>query len=103
MFFINSEQFPALFSFLLRLEKSPPDTKMQFILNPLAIPEVVGILHDLGQPVLQHIMYLGRTYAYYLYREKQILLGVWKSDSIETKKHDTKGKKKKACKASDPS
>ena len=72
MFYSNSVQFPALFSFLLRLEKSPSGTKMQFILDPLAIPEVVDVLHILGQPALQHIMYLGRTFAYYLYREKQI-------------------------------
>ena len=92
MFYNNTVKFPALLDFLLRLEKSPPDSKMQFILNPLAIPEVVSIVLYLGQPVLHHVMYLGRTYAYYLYREKQILLGVWKSDSLVVKKRDNKAK-----------
>ena len=94
MFYNTSVKFPALFSFLNRLKNSHSDTKMQFILDPLAIPEVVDVVHVLGQPVLQHIMYLGRTYAYYLYREKQILLGVWKSDRVESRKQDN-GKNKK--------
>ena len=87
MFFENSVMFPAFFQFLLRLDKSLPDVKIQFILNPLAIPEVLDILDLHGQPLHDHIMYLTRTYAYYIYRQKQILLGHWKSDSILAKKN----------------
>ena len=86
MFFDTSVKFPALFQLLLRLDKSLPDVKIQFILGPLAIPEVLEILDLHGQPLLDHIMYLTRTYAYYIYRQKQIILGHWKSDSILTKK-----------------
>ena len=86
MFFDTSVKFPALFQLLLRLDKSLPDVKIQFILDPLAIPEVLEMLDLHGQPLLDHIMYLTRTYAYYIYRQKQIILGHWKSDSILTKK-----------------
>ena len=87
MFFDNSVMFPSFFQFLLRLDKSLPDVKIQFILNPLAFPEIMDILDLHGQPLHDHIMYLTRTYAYYIYRQKQILLGHWKSDSIFAKKN----------------
>ena len=30
-----------------------------------------------GPQFMAHVYYLTRTYAYYVYREKQIMLGVW--------------------------
>ena len=86
MFFDNSVMFPSLFEFLLKLEKSLPEVKMQFILDPVAIPEVLDMLAMHGQPQLDHIIYLSRTYAYYMYRQKQILVGYRKSDIIVSKK-----------------
>ena len=86
MFFCNSVMFPSLYQFLSKLDKSVPEAMMQFILDPLAIPEVLDILTIHGQPLFDHIMYLTRTFAYYMYRQKQILLGHWKSDSLVAKK-----------------
>ena len=86
MFIQNSVMFPALLDFLLKLEQSQPEAKMHFLLDPLAIPEVLNILDILGQQAFDHIMYLTRTYAYYIYRQKQILLGFWKSDNFKIKK-----------------
>ena len=40
-----------------------------------------------GQPAVIHIYYLTRTYVYYLYRQKQILLGLWTTDNFRTKLH----------------
>ena len=85
MFFDHSVQFPALFHFLLRLERSMPEVKMQFFIDPAAFPELLEILALCGQAALEHTHYLTRTYAHYLYRQKQILFGLWTSDNIWTK------------------
>ena len=86
MFIKNSVKFRGLLEFLVKLEKSQPEAKMNFLLDPLAIPEVLDILNILGQQAFEHIMYLTRTYTYNIYRQKQILLGFWKSDNFKTKK-----------------
>ena len=85
MFYEHSVQYPALIDFLLRLEKSMPEVKMQFLIDPAAFTEMLEIRVLCGQPALDHVYYLTRTYTYYIYRQKQILLGLWTSDNILTK------------------
>ena len=87
MFFEQSVQYPALYTFLQKLEKSPPQSKLQFILDPTAFNEILEIWNLFGQSVINHIYYLTRTYAYYIYRQKQILLGFWSTDNLQSKKH----------------
>ena len=87
MFFERSVMFPALYSFLLELERSLPQTQIQFLLDPRAFPEVQEIWEMCGQPAVNHVYYLTRTYVYYLYRQKQILLGLWTTDNFRTKFH----------------
>ena len=70
MFFEQSVQYPALYTFLQKLEKSPPQSKLQFILDPTAFNEILEIWNLFGQSVINHIYYLTRTYAYYIYRKK---------------------------------
>ena len=36
-----------------------------------------------GQKLLDLVYYCGRTYVYYIHREKQILLGKWPGDMTE--------------------
>ena len=55
---------------------------MQFLLDPEAFPEIIQMEELFGPIFVTHIHYLTRTYAYYVYREKQILLGSW----VATKK-----------------
>ena len=86
MFFETSVQYPALFIFLQKLEKSTPKLIMQFILDPSAFPEILEIWNLFGQPYIHHVYYLVRTFVYYLYRQKQILLGFWTSDNSSIKK-----------------
>ena len=74
--------FPALLLFLQNLEKSPPKTKLQFLLDPSAFQEILEIIEIIGQPVLDLISYLTRTFVYYLYRQKQLLMGWWSSDNL---------------------
>ena len=92
MMFEHSVGYPALYDFLLRLEKSPPHVKMQFILDPTAFLEILEIWDLFGQQAVDHVYYLTRTYAYYLYRQKQILLGHWTSDNLRTKYNKKKVK-----------
>ena len=89
MFFEQSVQYPALFIFLQKLEKSPPQSKLQFILDPTAFNEIFEIGNLFGMRAINHIYYLTRTYAYNIYRKKQILIGYWTSDNNHRKKQPT--------------
>ena len=92
MFFSNSVQYPDLYHFLLDLEKSDHESKIQFILDPTAFSEIGEIWELFGHQAVDHVYYLTRTYAYYIYRQKQILLGHWKLDKA-TSKHLKKNPK----------
>ena len=92
MFYMKSARFPALLSFLQEIEMSPSSVKLQFLLDPLAFSEVLDLWHLLGQDVLAHIYYLIRTFAYYMFRRKQILTGKWSHN--QTKSTPKSGPKK---------
>ena len=81
MFLQTSVMYPALLTFLTQLDKSSPDSKLRYLLDPEAVPEVQDLWELYGQRVILHVHYMTRTYAYYLYRQKQILLGFWPSDN----------------------
>ena len=85
MFCNKSVQFPALLHFLQWLEKSSPDTQIQFLLDPTAFQEIWEIWELFGQPVYNHVYYLTRTYVYYIYRQRQIMTGFWTTDRLITK------------------
>ena len=83
--------YPALFQFLSRLEKSLPQVMVQFLMDPTAFSEIWETWEPFGQPAISHVYYLTRTYVYYIYRQKQILLGLWTCDNFQTKynkRHD---------------
>ena len=69
---------------------------MQFILDPSAFPVIREIWILFGQPLIDHVYYLVRTFAYYIYREKQKLLGCWTGDNLASKRG-----KKSRCKRAD--
>ena len=81
MFLQTSVMYPALLTFLTQLDKSSPDSKLRYLLDPEAVPEVQDLWELYGQRAILHVHYMTRTYAYYLYRQKQILLGFWPSDN----------------------
>ena len=60
---------------------------MQFFLDPTAFLEMLDIFNLFGQKVVNHVYYLIRTYAYYLYRGRQLLMGYWTTDNLNTKYH----------------
>ena len=93
MIFDKTVQYPALFQFLLELEKSSPELQMQFFLDPTAIPAILEVWELFGQQAVDHVYYLARTYVYYLYRKKQILMGFWRTDNFKIKSKKVKKQK----------
>ena len=91
LMFEKAALFPPLYNFFSILKKSSPTTKFHFFLEPFAFHEIFETLRVYGQPVLELICYLTRTYAYYLYRKKQILSGWWNSDNSRLN-HNGRGK-----------
>ena len=77
MFFTKSMRFPALIDLLCLIEKSTGIVQLQFLLDPFAFSQVFDLWNLFGQGVINHIFYLTRTYVYYLYRRKQIIIGSW--------------------------
>ena len=51
--------------------------KVNFILDPCSIPEIYDLCKERGNPMIVHISYITRTYAYYMHRAKMISLGRW--------------------------
>ena len=76
----KSSQSPGLLQMLKMVLKSAPPVQVQFILDPTIFDGVKMLVELYGMPVLSHIMYLTRTYAYYMHREKLILHGRWPGD-----------------------
>ena len=84
--FEKSVPYPVLYIFLQRLEKSPDQAKMQFLIDPSAFPQIHEIWGLFGQQSVHHVYYLVRTFAYYMYRSKQVQLGYWTGDNFSSKK-----------------
>ena len=84
MFFAKSVKYPALLQFLLYVDRSPANIKMQFLLDPLAFSEISEFSSLFGPGVISHIYYLIRTYVYYIYRRKQIIIGTWEGEKNST-------------------
>ena len=76
----RSSESPGLLQMLKMVLKSPPPVQVQFILDPTVFDGVRMLVEIHGMPVLSHILYLTRTYAYYMHREKLILHGRWPGD-----------------------
>jgi hypothetical protein len=91
MFFSKSVQYPALFHFLQKIEKSEATARLQFLLDPLAFTEIHDLWKLHGPNLINHVYYLVRTFVYYLYRRKQILTGNWLGGHINYRRGHKKG------------
>ena len=76
----RTASLPALYHLLCSVLSSTPSVQVQFILDPSLFPGIFTLWESHGQPLLDHVYYLTRTYAYYLHREKLISLGRWPGD-----------------------
>ena len=80
MWLERTSQSPALNEMIKMVFISSPPVQVQFILDPTLFDGVNMLVELYGIPVLLHVMYLTRTYAYYMHREKLILQGRWPGD-----------------------
>ena len=80
MWLDRSSQSPGFHELIKMVFRSPPPVQVQFILDPTLFDGVNMLVEVYGIPVLLHIMYLTRTYAYYMHREKLIMLDRWPGD-----------------------
>ena len=76
----RSSQSPALYQLIRMVLASPPSVQVQFILDPTCFNGMGMLVEIYGQPILDHVLYLTRTYAYYMHREKLKMLGRWPGD-----------------------
>ena len=51
--------------------------------------EILKLWEVYGQKVIEIIFYCTRTFVYYIYREKQILLGIWPGDPYSKSSKNT--------------
>ena len=89
LWLIKSVQLPELHNLILRVLSSSPHQQVKFILDATSDPVVIALYQMLGQPLIDMVMYLTRTWAYCLHREKMILTGRWpEPNSKKSKKSD---------------
>ena len=82
MWLEKSVMFPALHSTIRDVLDSDVPTKVQFILEPLAIPLVGALAKMHGQRFMEQLSYINRTFAFYMHREYQKLLESLKCDPL---------------------
>ena len=74
MWLEKSVMFPTLHSTIREVLDSTEATKVQFILEPLAFPELASLAKVHGQRFVEQVSYLTRTFAFYIHREYQSII-----------------------------
>ena len=75
MWLQRTVMFPSLHSTIREILDSDESTKTQFILEPLAFPQIAQDFNNHGQRFIDQLSYLTRTFAFYIDREyKKIVL-----------------------------
>ena len=67
-------------SFMKNMELAPSPVQTRFLLEPFAFNELWVLACIYGESVCNTILYCVRTFVYYLFREKQVLLGNWSAE-----------------------
>ena len=52
-------------------------TQVKFLLDSVSFPEIINLTQTIGQEILDVVMYLTRTWAFAVHRQKLKLLGRW--------------------------
>jgi hypothetical protein len=76
---------PPLHSLILRILGSSHETQVRFILDSTACPELISLMEIFGQEIQDRVLYLTRTWAFAIHRNKMKLLGRW-PENVKTKK-----------------
>ena len=77
LWFLKTVDCPPLNRVILRILASEPVTQVKFLLDAASSPEIIYLTQTLGQEILDRVMYLTRTWAYAIHRQKLILLDRW--------------------------
>ena len=77
MWLNKSACLPELQSLIRKILSSPPDQQVKFILDSTSNPVVISLHQAHGQPLLNLVLYMTRTFAYCIHREKMILTRRW--------------------------
>ena len=74
---LKTSACPPLHWLILKKLGAQPAELVKFILDPSACTEVLTLAQNLGPSVLELVMYLTRTWAWCIHRQKMILLDKW--------------------------
>jgi hypothetical protein len=74
-----------LHSLILQILGSSPAQQVKFILDCLSCPQLMSLVKVYGQTVQDLVLYLTRTWAYSIHRQKLILLGSWPVGAAHSK------------------
>ena len=66
-----------LHNLIVRKLGSSPAEQVKFILDSLSSPQLVHLIELYGQTVQELVLYLTRTWAFCIHRQKEILMGRW--------------------------
>ena len=77
LWLLKSRENSPLFALITSIMSASPTEQVKFILNPCANPEILKLVQTQGTPLLEHITYLTRTFAFNMHRKKLILTGRW--------------------------
>ena len=82
MWLEKSVMYPALHATIRNvLESDDETTKVQFILEPLAFPQVAASAQMHGMRFIEQLAYLTRTFAFYMHREYNEIKNSLKNNS----------------------
>ena len=74
-----------LHDLILKILGSNSETQVRFILDSTTFSEVIFLRQTLGQEIEDTVMYLTRTWAFTIHRQKLKMLGRWPEGSTEKK------------------
>ena len=73
----KSADCPPLHSLVLRILGSSPESQVRFILDSTPCPELIKLIQMFGKEIQDRVLYLTRTWAFSIHRQKLKLLGRW--------------------------
>ena len=82
---VKSVDCLPLHRLIIRILGSPPSVLVRFILDCTSIPEVLTLRQAIGYEVIERLLYLTRTWAFTIHKEKLKILGRWPRNDVPTK------------------
>ena len=77
MWLARTAFIPPLQDYVQKVLTSSAAVRMAFILDCVAVPEIISLHQTHGMAVIETVLYITRTYAYCMHRKKLILTGKW--------------------------